>query len=183
MDSVLVDGQRGMFVSEFASLQLREATKADQAAVVDLIDRVYREYGEKICLEDADSDLLDLEGNYLRKGGCFVVLEGPQGIVGSHAVLPIDLDTGLCTFRRLYLVPELRGSGTGVELMTWAIDWAKQAGLRRVEFWSDTRFERAHRFFERLGFIKNGRVREMDDGHDPYREFFFYRELEATGDQ
>ena len=99
-----------------------------------------------------------------------------QGSVGVfNAVVP--LSEHVCTFRRLYLAADLRGADWGRRLMQWALDWASTAGFQRVEFWSDTRFTRAHQFFEKLGFQRDGRTRQMDDGHMPYAEHFFYREL------
>lgn len=158
-------------------LQLRQGKKSDSEQLITLIDTVYREYGDVVNLNGADSDLLDIESKYLGAGGNFVVLTDGSKIVGSHAVHPLDRVNGLCTFRRLYLYREYRGSGSGHLLMDWAIQWAKYAGLKRVEFWSDTRFTRAHRFFAQLGFQKTGEVRDMDDGAMPYSEYFFFREL------
>jgi putative acetyltransferase len=120
---------------------------------------------------------LDIDGRYLAAGGAFVILDDGGTICGSHAVLPYADRPGVCTFRRLYLAPTLRGTGWGERLMQWAFDWARTAGLSRVEFWSDVRFVRAHRFFRRLGFVQSGEVREMHDGAMPYREFFFFRDL------
>jgi putative acetyltransferase len=61
--------------------------------------------------------------------------------------------------------------------MQWAIDWAQTRDMRRLEFWSDARFTRAHAFFGRFGFQRDGRVRSMHDGWMPYAEYFFFREL------
>ena len=61
--------------------------------------------------------------------------------------------------------------------MIWAIDWAREAGFRRVEFWSDTRFARAHAFFGKLGFQTRGETRDMNDGFQPYSEFFFWLDI------
>ena len=61
--------------------------------------------------------------------------------------------------------------------MQVTIDWTKEAGFARVEFWSDTRFERAHRFFEKFGFERDGRIREMFDGVDPYQEYFYFLDV------
>ena len=157
---------------------LRPATDADSEALVSLITAVYHEYGEVMFTEGADSDLLDLEARYAGRGGAFVVLEDEGGeIVGSHATLPIEGRDGLLTFRRLYLDRSLRGSGLGKDLMDWAVDWSRANSFRRVEFWSDTRFETAHRFFERYGFTRSGEVRDMDDGALPYSEYFFFMDL------
>ena len=61
--------------------------------------------------------------------------------------------------------------------MQVTINWAIEKGFRRVEFWSDTRFERAHQFFARFGFQRDGRQRTMHDGHTPYKEYFFFLDL------
>ncbi len=152
---------------------LRPASNADGESVTQLIESVYREYGDRMHLQQADRDLLDLENAYAGRGGSFVVLEGAQGIVGCHATLPLDSEVKCGTFRRLYLAHDLRGHGWGDVLMSWAIDWALQAGWKRIEFWSDTRFTRAHRFFGRFEFQKTGEVREMHDSYEPYSEFQF----------
>jgi RimJ/RimL family protein N-acetyltransferase len=62
--------------------------------------------------------------------------------------------------------------------MQVTIDWAKEQGMRRVEFWSDTQYLRAHRFFEKSGFTITERVREMHDGLQPFRERFCFRDLD-----
>jgi putative acetyltransferase len=142
-----------------------------------LIDAVYREYGDRLCLENADRDLLDIDGHYLKIGGAFIVLDEAGQVRGTHAVLPEATRPGVCYFRRLYLEAALRGSPWGTRLMQWAIDWARDHGMRRIEFWSDTRFTRAHAFFTRLGFQRDGRLRTMDDGWLPYQEYFFFRDL------
>lgn len=153
--------------------RLRPASNSDGESVIQLIDGVYREYGERMHLQQADRDLLDLEKAYSGRGGSFVVLEGAEGIVGCHATLPMDEATPWGTFRRLYLSSDLRGHGLGDVLMNWAIDWALQAGWKRIEFWSDSRFTRAHQFFGRFHFQRTGEVREMHDSYEPYSEFKF----------
>ena len=62
-------------------------------------------------------------------------------------------------------------------MLAWALERAGALKMSRMEFWSDTRFERAHRFYEKNGFVRTGRVRTMTDAFDPYDEFFFYRDL------
>ncbi|MEQ1904562.1 MAG: GNAT family N-acetyltransferase [Pirellulaceae bacterium] len=156
---------------------IRLATKADQPQIIALIDGVYTEYGEIICLEDADKDLLDIDGYYFARGGSFWVLEQAGRIVGSHASHPVATSPKVCTFRRLYLAREWRGTEWGHRLMQVTIDWAREKDFPRIEFWSDTRFKRAHRFFEKFGFHKTGEVRDMHDGVLPYSEYFFFLDL------
>ena len=51
-------------------------------------------------------------------------------------------------------------------------------GCTRVELWSDTLFERAHRFYTKHGFRHDGVIRHMTDSHEPYDELLFYKEIE-----
>jgi putative acetyltransferase len=157
-------------------LELRPATVADQPGLIALIDSVYGEYGDRVCLEGAEADLLDVESNYRGRGGELVVLVEPGSVRGAHGVVPSDGRPGVCHFRRLYLDATLRGQGWGARLMQWAIDWSRAHGMTRVEFWSDVRFSRAHAFFGRWGFERGG-IREMHDGYAPYKEYFFSLEL------
>jgi putative acetyltransferase len=158
-------------------LQLRPARSEDQVAIMALIDAVYHEYGDRLCPENADRDLLDIDAHYVKVGGAFIVLDDAGRVRGTHAVLPEAAQPGVCVFRRLYLEAALRGGPWGIRLMQWAIDWARAHGMQRIEFWSDTRFTRAHAFFARCGFQRDGRVRSMDDGWMPYQEYFFCLDL------
>ncbi|NJL09933.1 MAG: hypothetical protein HC908_06360 [Calothrix sp. SM1_7_51] len=46
---------------------MRRYCLEDKQPIIQIIDAIYQEYGDKIYLEDADSDLLDIEKNYLIK--------------------------------------------------------------------------------------------------------------------
>lgn len=161
-------------------MKIRPAARGDTEGIIALIDSVYREYSERLCLEGAEADLLDVVGHYSSDNSAFVVLDDEGKIAGTHAVIPLDVRLELCTFRRLYLRSDLRGSGWGDKLMQWAIDTARQFRFRRVEFWSDVRFTRAHQFFRRFGFQSDGRMRHMNDSWEPYSEYFFWRDLGAS---
>lgn len=164
-------GERNLF-------HVREARRTDSEGLIQLIDTVYREYGDKICLEGYDADLLEVPESYQTQGGVIVVIEHDNKIVGSHACVPVDATSGLYTFRRLYVNARYRGvSPVGQLLMQWAIDYAVSQGAKRIEFWSDTRFTRAHRFFDKFGFQRTGEVREMHDSWEPYSEYFYFKEL------
>ncbi|QEG22170.1 GNAT family N-acetyltransferase [Mariniblastus fucicola] len=164
--------------------RIRLAVADDCDGIVELIDGVLREYGDRICTTPggSEADLLDIEAGYRDKGGEFWVLEsivdGRAQIVGTHATRPLsDRPLEVCTFKRLYLRRELRGTHWGHDLMQVTIDWTRSNGFGRIEFWSDTRFERAHRFFAKFGFVGTEDVRHMTDSVVPYSERFFYLDL------
>ncbi len=163
----------GQFVN-----QIRNATDADSKGIIWLIDSVLGEWNDSVCLDDSEKDLLGIEQFFWNCGGAFFVLEQESEIGGTHAVLAVGLHAGLCTFKRLYLDKSLRGKGAGIYLMQWNIDWSRERGFRKIEFWSDTRFERAHQFFEKFGFVKSGEPREMNDSHETYWEYYFCKDIE-----
>lgn len=72
----------------------RLASNLDCEELVELIDGVYREYGDEADLEGFDRDLLDVEEAYRGRGGEMVVLEEDGRIVGAHATLPVDGEAG-----------------------------------------------------------------------------------------
>ncbi|HEX7603039.1 MAG TPA: GNAT family N-acetyltransferase [Polyangiaceae bacterium] len=49
--------------------------------------------------------------------------------------------------------PTCRGRGVGDAMMRWAIDRARERRCFRVQLTSNKRRTRAHRFYERLGFV------------------------------
>jgi putative acetyltransferase len=155
-------------------MHIRLARLEDRDAIMVLIDTVLHEYDDRLWPQGADSDLLDLTSHYMAKDGAFIVLDDAGHIRGTHAVVPDTQRPGVCYLRRLYLDAALRGSSWGTQLMQWTLDWARTHGMHRVEFWSDTRFTRAHAFFARFGFQRDGRVRTMHDGWKPYQEYFYF---------
>ena len=51
----------------------------------------------------------------------------------------------------------------GLALLKHVEERAKARGARTIELWSDTRFERAHRFYEREGYVKQAATRFLHD--------------------
>jgi len=50
------------------------------------------------------------------------------------------------------IVGDLRGQGLGREMILWAIDRCRERGCRMVQLTTHASRERAHAFYERLGF-------------------------------
>ena len=158
--------------------EIRIASADDHDAIFALIEKIYVDFGYVASREHGEADLVDLQTHYFNPGGCFWVLDDAGHVVGTHGYLPGEPGSGVCTFRRLYLDHAYRGTDWGTRLMQVTIDWAKARGMRRVEFWSDVQFARAHRFFDKFGFTITDQRREMNDGLQPYQEWFCYLELD-----
>lgn len=143
--------------------------------MIALIDGIYREYSDRVHLQKSEADLMDIPANFAP--GYFMVLEDTGEVRATVAISPDPERPGVCFLKRLYLDSRLRGTGAGARLLEWFFETAHGLGMTRTELWSDVRFERAHAFYRKHGFRNDGEMREMDDSWQPYREYFFSREL------
>jgi GNAT superfamily N-acetyltransferase len=55
----------------------------------------------------------------------------------------------------LIVDPAVRGQGVGEHMMRWAIEEARARGCFRVQLTSNKTRDRAHRFYETLGFVRS----------------------------
>ena len=145
--------------------------------VIELIHRVFDEYGFIWDPEDEFWDLLAEEPAFPYRspiGAMWVIRDRDGVVVGSIAAQRIDGPT--VELHRLYLDAHLRGQGLGRQLVETAVEWARNHGAWRIELWSDTRFEDAHRLYERLGYVKSD-TRSLDDVNQT-TEYKYERELD-----
>lgn len=154
-------------------MELRGFKPEDTEGIIALIDGIYREYGDRVHLEQAEADLKDIPAHF--EPGNFQVLDDVGTVRGTVAIAADGAD--VCYLKRLYLDSGLRGQDWADTLLEWAVDAARGLGAQRMALWSDVRFGRAHRFYHKHGFERDGRVRTMNDAWEPYSEYFYAKEL------
>jgi len=64
---------------------------------------------------------------------------------------------------RLYVAPPHRGTGLAADLLSRAERHAVAGGADRLVLWTDARFIRAHRFYEKHGWCRTGETRALAD--------------------
>ena len=153
---------------------IRPATRDDAPGVISLIGRVFVEYGWIYDPPTEVPDLLAFDAHYAPPHGAFwVVLDGARA-AGSVGV--DRRGANVAELLRLYLDPDQRGRGLGETLVGLVLDWCCAERIARLELWSDTRFEHAHRLYLRLGFRPDGeRTLAGDINHT--REYRFERDV------
>ncbi|MGH7305569.1 MAG: GNAT family N-acetyltransferase [Candidatus Rokuibacteriota bacterium] len=154
------------------SLPVTAAVRADAPGVVELIGRVYTEYGFVYEPQIEVPDLLRFDHHYAPPRGAFFVVREDGVVVGSVGVE--RLDGGGAEVHRLYLDRHLRGRGTGRALLERVLEWCRAQNIRHLILWSDTRFDQAHRLYERMGFQRTGE-RALPDDPNQTREYGFER--------
>ena len=155
-------------------MTIAPATRADAPGVIDLIGRVFAEYGWIWDPATEVPDLLRWAPHYAPPHGAFFVIRGDAGVVGSVGVDRVNGTTA--ELHRLYLDPVLRGRGLGEALVETILEWCRTHGVSRLVLWSDTRFEHAHRLYVRKGFRQTGE-RVLPEDVNQTREYHFEREV------
>jgi GNAT superfamily N-acetyltransferase len=142
---------------------IRPGTDADAAAYIRLIGDAWREYPGVVF--DVDAELPELRALatwFAQQNGVLWLAEENGRALGMIATRPLGADDAyeIC---RLYLDRSARGSGLAQRLLDMAEARARGAGAARMVLWTDTRFEAAHAFYEKRGYVRQGAIRILDD--------------------
>jgi putative acetyltransferase len=154
-------------------VEIRDARDDDEHGLISLVDACFQEYPG--CVTDVDGEMPELRAiaSYAEKcGGRFWVAELGGRIVGSVGVVPSG--NGGYELLKLYVSAEGRSNGLGRTLVGLVEDEARNRGAGYVELWTDTRFTRAHRLYELLGYRSSGRTRDLQDKSNS-SEFHYVR--------
>jgi len=142
--------------------RLRPGRDADGPALTALIWACWSQYpGVRM---DVDREMLELHSLATYYGGSLWIAELDQRVVGMIATRPVGENTWeIC---RVYVDPSLHGSRLGHVLLDVAENHAIGHGALRLALWSDTRFVRAHRFYEKRSYVRHGPIRVLRDISD-----------------
>lgn len=142
------------------AINLRKASNADIHAVKELVYSVLEEYALPPDPCSTDADLDDIEGNYTRNNGYFIVVEQDSHIVASMGLLKISDDT--CELRKMYSIPSVRGRGLGRFLLEHALDKARDLGYSRIVLETATPLKEAITLYKKYGFREYNPCRISD---------------------
>jgi GNAT superfamily N-acetyltransferase len=138
-------------------LLIRQATEADLPSVLTLYAQPDIDAGDVLALDDAREIFarFQLYPDYK----LYVVVDGAD-IVGSFALLIMDnlghrgAPSGLV--EDVVVAPNRQGQGIGKQMMAFAIERCHERGCYKLALSSNLKRERAHEFYESLGFERHG---------------------------
>ena len=141
-------------------MKIRSVNEPDILPIIKLITDVWAEYDCPLEIGDEEKHLL-APGDYFRaRNGEFWVVENNNEIIGTVAVMFVNAETA--ELKSLYVRRDYRRKGLGADLTELVIKFARAKDAKEIILWSDTRFTKAHRLYEKLGFEKVGE-RELND--------------------
>ena len=135
---------------------IREIRPEDNPAVEAVIRQCLVEFGaDHEGTAWADPDLGRFSEIYNSEGNRYWVAVTPEGkIVGGAGVGELPGVEGTCELRKMYCLPEARGTGTGLALLNTALGYARLYYYKRCYLETLPNMTAARRFYEKNGFTR-----------------------------
>jgi putative acetyltransferase len=137
-----------------ADYAIRPIGKKDNPAVAGIIRQVMTEYGAVGCnysISDAEVDAM--YEAYPAPGSAFFVIEHKRRVMGCGGMGPLSGgDPGVCELRKMYLLPQLRGTGQGTRLLARILDAAQAADYSHCYLETLEHMSHARQLYLKHGF-------------------------------
>ncbi len=140
---------------------IRPGQDADGPGYLRLIAGCWEEYEPGPA--DVLAEIPEVDGlatYYARRRGALWTAEQDGQVVGMVGTYPAADGWHVA---RMYVAPGQRGTGLAWNLLRAAEDFARAAGGTRMVLWSDVLFLRAHAFYEKHGYVRQGGLRTLDN--------------------
>lgn len=137
-----------------STFEIRPIRTDDDAAMADVIRTVMPEFGATgsgFAISDPEVDWMSRA--YAAPRHAYFVVERDGRVLGGAGVAPLAGGAaGVCELRKMYFLPEARGSGAGAAMMARCLDAARGFGFARCYLETLTGMDAAMRLYERSGF-------------------------------
>lgn len=139
------------------NLQIQKACKSDLTSILNLYAESDIDNGKKLYLTAAEK-LFDKILSY-PNFNVYVALSNDK-IIGTFELLIMDnlahMGLSSAIVEDVVVHSDYRGQGVGKKMMQFAFEKCKKAGCYKMVLSSNIRRDRAHHFYESLGFEKHG---------------------------
>lgn len=124
---------------------------AQIAAIRELFLEYAQSLGFSLCFQNFDQELASLPGDYAPPDGRLVLAIQREAAAGCVALHKIDADR--CEMKRLYVRPQFRGLGLGLNLAQRVIAEARKIGYKYLRLDTvEPKMATAVAMYRRLGF-------------------------------
>jgi putative acetyltransferase len=133
---------------------IRPARREDNRAVALVIREVMTEFGAIGCnYSSSDPEVDTIYEAYPAPESVFFVVEHEDRVLGCGGMGPLaEGEPGVCELRKMYFLPELRGTGMGARLLKRILRAAREAGYKRCYLETLERMDQARRLYRKQGF-------------------------------
>ena len=137
-----------------SKLQTRTIQSEDNASLAIIIRAALTEFGANkpgtVFYDETTDNLYEI---FRRTGSIYFVALIENEIVGGAGIFPSDgLPEGTCELVKMYLKPEVRGTGLGRLLIDKCLEFAKEFGYAQVYIETMPELRKAVTVYEKFGF-------------------------------
>ena len=139
------------------TLTFRPIRPEDDASVAAIIRVVMPEFGaDGPGFAIHDPEVTAMSAAYSVAGAIYFVVETPDGrVIGGGGIAKLEGGCdGVCELRKMYFLPEARGTGMGEKLLRHCLSGAKDLGYKTCYLETLTGMDAAMRLYEKVGFQK-----------------------------
>jgi putative acetyltransferase len=133
---------------------IRPIQADDNAKIAVTIRKVLIEMGvPKVGTAYADKALDSMFENYQKPSAQYFVIEHNDNIIGGAGISQLDnYDGPVCELQKMYFLPEARGKGLGLKMMTICLEFAKSASFETVYIETMPYMKDAQKLYNKVGF-------------------------------
>jgi putative acetyltransferase len=146
-----------------SNIAIRPVRDEDSPDILGILAAVFAEYPGCILELSEVPELARPATSFAEMGGSFWAADREGQLLGFVAMVPDGDGDGLFELKKLYLRRDARGNGLGRRLIDLVEAEVRRRGGSRVHLWTDTRFETAHRVYERCGYQRQPGTRDLHD--------------------
>ena len=134
--------------------KIREIKPEDNQQVKDLIRNVLVEMGvPKVGTAYEDKALDDMTDTYKGERRAYFVVEEKSKIIGGAGIAPLTgLEQKVCELQKMYFLPEARGRGIGMEMITRCLEFGRDHDFEKCYIETLPYMENARRLYDKNGF-------------------------------
>ena len=138
-------------------LSFRPIHPEDDAAVAAIIRAVMPEFGaDGPGFAIHDPEVNAMSAAYGVPGAAYFAVEAAEGrVIGGGGIAHLEGgEASVCELRKMYFLPEARGTGMGEKLLLHCLSVAKELGYKTCYLETLTGMDAAMRLYEKVGFQK-----------------------------
>ncbi|HWI93394.1 MAG TPA: GNAT family N-acetyltransferase [Flavisolibacter sp.] len=135
-------------------INIRVIDRKDNWPLAKLIRSTLKEFGANhpgtVYYDESTDHLLEVFGT---PRSIYYVAEFNREVVGGGGIFPTEgLPADTCELVKMYTYPYVRGIGLGSTLIKKCIDYAKEAGYKRIYLETMPELKQALKTYEKFGF-------------------------------
>jgi putative acetyltransferase len=138
-----------------SGLPFRPIRPEDDAAVAAIIRAVMPAFGaDGPGFAIHDPEVAAMCAAYSAPGAAYFVVEAADGrVIGGAGIAKLENGPdGVCELRKMYFLPEARGTGTGEALLRHCLQVAKERGYGTCYLETLTGMDAAQKLYKKVGF-------------------------------